>query len=126
MSFYGNLAATADRLITKFGAAATLRVRTAGAYDPATGQSAQTDTDYPIKAAVFDVRNEEIDGTLIKASDKRAYISTLPGVPVPSVGDLMIWQGVTYQFAPNGNSEPAVKDLAPAGVSVLYEAILRR
>lgn len=127
MSFYGNLAATADRLLRKFGAAATLAVRTSGAYDPATGESGVTVTNYAITAVVFDVRNDEIDGALIRANDQRAYISTLPAIPLPGVGDQVIWQGVTYQIAPTDNqSEPAVKNLAPGGTALLYEAILRR
>lgn len=119
MSFYDDMAATANELLTEFGAAATLQKVSEGTYNPATGGSTDTTTNYTCTAAVFDVDLKEINGTLIQANDKRAYVSVLTAVPLPEPSDFFIWQGVTYRIA-------ASKDLAPSGKSVLFELVIRR
>ena len=120
MSFYGGLAATADRLLKKFGAGAVLTIRTTGVYDPNVGEAPVTVQNINVTACVFDIAHKEIDGTNIKANDKRAYISTKTAIPLPSVNDRITWQGVVYQIT------PTVIDLAPSGESVLYEVIIRK
>ena len=112
---YAATAATATRLLQRFGAAATLKRTTAGAYNPATGTSTPTETGLSTTAAVFDYPQRYVDGTLIRQGDKQAFCS--PGV-VPKQGDVMAWQGVDYQVV-------MVKPVSPAGVPVLFEAQLR-
>lgn len=112
---YPTTAATAARLLERFGAAATLKRQSGTAYDPATGTSTQTYTSYATTAAVFDYDQKYIDGTLIKAGDKQAYCA--PAV-TPEQGDRFTWNGVDYSVI-------AVKPTSPAGVPVLYEAQLR-
>ena len=51
---YPATAATATRLLQRFGAAATIKRQSGTAYDPATGTSTQTYTSYATTAAVFD------------------------------------------------------------------------
>lgn len=116
MSFdYPATAATATRLLQRFGAACTLKRQTPGAYNPATGTATSTYTDYATTAAVFDYAQRYIDGTLIKQGDKQAYCA--PGVE-PVQGDRFTWNGATYTIV-------AVKPVSPAGVPVLFEAQLR-
>lgn len=121
MSFnYANTAATADRLIKRFGTGATLRrtLNDGAAYDPATATvTAPTVVDTPCSAVVIDYDQKMIDGTLIRVGDKRVYMSAV-GVGVPFAGDLFVWQSVTY-------SVMSVKLLAPSGVNVFYELQVR-
>lgn len=116
MSFdYAKTAATALRLLQRFGASATLKRTSAGAYDPDTGTSAQTETSLSTTACVFDYDAKYVDGTLILVGDKYAYLSS---EQVPKQGDVLTWQSVDYTVI-------AVKAVAPAGTAVLHEVQLR-
>jgi len=112
---YAKTAATALRLLERFGAAATLKRQTAGSYDPATGSDTVTETSLSTTACVFDYAQKYVDGTLILAGDKQAYLAS---APVPKQGDRLAWMSVDYTVI-------AVKAVAPAGAAVLYEAQLR-
>jgi hypothetical protein len=112
---YAASAATATRLLTKFGAAATLKRQTAGAYNPATGATTVTVTSLTTTAAVFDFDAKHIDGTLILVGDKRAYLAP---AYTPAQGDVLAWQGTDYQVV-------AVKAVSPAGTPVLFECQIR-
>lgn len=116
MSFdYAATAATATRLLQRFGAAATLRRLGASAYDPATGTDAPTYTDLATTAAVFAYDQKYIDGTLIRQGDQLAYLAP---TQTPAQGDRLTWQGADFEVV-------AVKPVSPAGVPVLFEAQIR-
>ena len=116
MSFdYAATAATAQRLLLRFGAVCTLRRVTAGAYDPATGSATTTVSELSTVAVVLDYPQRYVDGTLIKQGDKQAFLDRSYA---PAQGDELSWQGVTYQVV-------NYKAVSPAGVPVLYEAQLR-
>ena len=112
---YPNTAATATRLLQRFGAAATLKRQTTGTYDPTTGTSPVTTTSMATTAAVFAYPQGYIDGTLILQGDQQAYMA--PG-EAPKQGDKLAWQGKDYEVV-------SVKPVSPAGVPVLYEAQIR-
>lgn len=112
---YAVTAATATRLLQRFGAAATLKRQTAGAYNPATGAAAVTVTSLATTAAVFAYPQKYIDNTLILQGDQQAYLA--PGV-APQQGDRLAWQGKDYEIV-------VVKPVSPAGTAVLYEAQIR-
>jgi len=114
---YTRPAATALRLLTKFGAAATLKSQTPGAYNPATGTAAVTSFSQSCMAAVFDVEQKLIDGTNVVAGDKTAYVAAI-NVAAPVPGHVFTWQSKDYRVV-------TVKTLAPAGASVLYELLVR-
>lgn len=123
MSFnYSKTAATVTRLLQRFGASATLTSVTGGTYDPSTGGSTgETTTNTTVTAAVFDFSDKQdgaqfLPGTLILAGDKQVFMA-VGTAPVP--GNTLTWQSVIYQVV-------AVKTLAPAGVAVLYELLVRR
>lgn len=116
MSFYADMRATATRLLTQFGASATLTERMAGAYDPATGKSTITETETIVKAAVFDYPEKAIDGTSILRGDKRAFIQA--GGTKPKAGMLLTWNEVVHSIVD-------CKPLSPSGYDVLYEAQVR-
>ena len=116
MSFnYANTAATALRLLQRFGASATIKRTTAGTYDPSTGTSAETVTSLATTAAVFDYKQSYIDGTLILQGDRYAILSN---ENEPKQGDHFTWQGEDFDVV-------NVKPLAPSGVKVIYEVQIR-
>ena len=116
MSFdYTGTAATATRLLARFGAACTLKRQSAGSYDPSTGSDTVTATSLSTVACVFAYPQSYIDGTLILQGDQRAYMD--PGV-TPAQGDVLAWQGTDYTVV-------SVKPVSPAGTVVLFEAQLR-
>jgi len=113
---YPVTAATATRLLKRFGATAAL-VRAEGppVYDPETGQTAPADVSTPTTAAVFAYDQKFIDGTLVLQGDQQAFCA--PGVE-PKQGDRFQWQGKVYTVV-------AVKPLSPAGVPILFTAQIR-
>lgn len=116
MSFnYPKTAATATRLLQRFGAACMLKRTGPAAYDPATGASAPTETSLATTAAVFAYAQKYIDGTLILQGDQQALCDP---ATEPKQGDALTWQGRDYTVV-------AVKPVAPAGVPVLFEAQIR-
>lgn len=116
MGFYAEMAATATEMLREFGAAATLRSITQGAYDPATGTAAQIVVSQPATAAVFDYALKFINGSVIRQGDKQAYLA-VSGIR-PKIGDVLLWGDVEYAVV-------SFKPLAPALVEVLWELQLR-
>lgn len=116
MSFdYPKTAATATRLLKRFGAACTLKRTGPAEYDPATGTNAPTITSLATTAAVFAYAQKYIDGTLILQGDQQALMDP---ATEPKQGDVLVWQGTDYTVV-------AVKPVSPAGVPVLFEAQIR-
>ena len=115
MSFnYSNSAASALKLITKFGASGTLIKRAEGSYDPATGTSAITETSYTVKAVLLNYRANETNtqGSLIQAKDRKVIMQAT--TVTPDVSDTFTFGGVTYRVV-------EVKTLSPSGTNVLHE-----
>lgn len=118
MSFYSDLAAEAGALISEFGASASLKTITQGAYDNATSIAATTETTVAVNAVVFPGAGYRyLDGSQVQEGDQYGFVSAV-GVNPPKVGDTLTWNG-----APLGVIKVSV--LAPAGVNVLYEVGLR-
>jgi hypothetical protein len=112
---YAATAATATRLLQRFGASATIKRQTTGAYDPSTGTTPVTVTELATTAAVFAYDQKYIDGTLILQGDQRALLAPYQE---PRQGDKLTWQGKDFEII-------AVKPTSPAGMPVLFEAQLR-
>lgn len=118
MSFYGDLALTADDLLAEFGQSITIRTNTPGSYDTDTGTTALTTVDTVGNGCVFDYGTNAIDGTLIVLGDKQLLLSPV-GMSEPGIDDLAIVGGVTWRIT-------KVKSIAPAGVAVLFDCNLRK
>jgi hypothetical protein len=114
---YANTAATALRLLTKFGAEATLTHNSDGTYDPDTGGVTETTATDTVQACVFPIADKLIDGTLIQAGDRTAYVSAV-GVTNPRPNDILLWEGISLRVI-------NAKSLGPAGVYVLHELQVR-
>lgn len=119
MSFnYTTTAATAKALIARFGTSVGMSRTVPGAYDPETGgPAAGTTTTQTVQAVVVDFPQSYIDGTLIRAGDRKALVST-PGITAPLAGDTFTWKSQPLVVV-------SVKELGPAGTAVLYTLQVR-
>ena len=120
---YSTIAATALRLLTKFGQPVTLRVNGVAAYDPTTMTMVPTVTDYPRTGAPFDYRwmgSGEVlqNGTLAQAADKQLWLSV--GTVAPTVADHILLADSSIW------SVTDVKAINPSGVAVIYECRIRQ
>ncbi|MGI4847551.1 MAG: hypothetical protein ACRYGK_05365 [Janthinobacterium lividum] len=123
MSFdYAKSAVTADRLIKKFGQAVRIRRITVGAYDPALGEAPMTKLDHDGIGALLDFEQRDIDGSRIKVGDQRLLLSPKKAdgsaMPLPTTDDLVVIGTTEYSVQPS-------KQLAPAGVPVLFDLHIR-
>lgn len=112
---YATMAATASRLLKRFGAKASISRVVDGSYDPAKGETSGVTQVLPTVAAIIDYEDRLVDGTMILHGDLRALMD--PRVQ-PIQGDRITWQGRSYSVI-------AVKSVSPAGVPVLYDAQVR-
>jgi hypothetical protein len=113
MSIYQNMAATAKKLLTKFGQPVTITSYAAASYNPATGASSLTGTDTVTVGAIFSYKDTMVDGTMVKRGDK--YLLC----PIAAdVGDKVSLVIGTYSVID-------VKPINPAGTPVMYKFNLR-
>ena len=113
MSVYGRAAATAFRLLEKYGQDVTHRAYTAGTYNPATGIAAPSTTDTTRKGALlaFGANTTTVRGELVQVSDKRLLLDGSAGV---SPQDRIIVAGIEY-------TPVSIDDVSPAGVRVMLD-----
>lgn len=118
MTFAAEMAAEALALLDEFGQAATLTRTTSGAYDPATGAPATgTSATYTGRAYADQYAQRDIDGSLVRQGDQRAYIATDGMVP-PKTGHTLALGGTTYSVISAGHWNVA-------GTPVMYWAQIR-
>lgn len=120
---YSKTAATADRLLVRFGQAVTLTHTEPGAYSPG-GTIATTTTTQSGTGAVTEWDSRQIDGALIKVGDRRLLLSPLntsgAALTPPILGDTVTdAAGVVYTLV------APLKIMAPAGTVTLYDCNLR-
>lgn len=115
---YAGSAATALKLLTNFGANATLIKRAEGDYNPETGSNTITETSYSVKAVLLNYKFNETNtvGSLIQAKDRKVIMQAT--TVTPDVSDTFTISGVTYRII-------NVKTLNPAGTSVIHELHVR-
>ena len=113
---YGKSAATAERLLSKFGQRGAIRVQ---------GERSDWDdgpaavTDHPCTLAEMEYETSEIDGTLILANDSRYLVSAIGLTVAPSADAQIVVQGQAMEIV-------RAKPLAPAGVVVMWTVQARR
>lgn len=115
---YAKSAATALKLLTKFGASGTLTKRTEGSYDPATGSNTITETSYTVKSVLLNYKFSEMNDTdsLIQAKDRKIIMQAT--TVTPDTSDAFTFNGTAYRII-------NVKTLNPAGTSVIHELQVR-
>ena len=119
MSFdYTRAAATAERLMRKFGAQGAIRRETPGSgpsYDPGLPTSA----DHPAHIVLTDYSSREIDGQRILSTDRKDLVEPAIGVE-PTTSDLLVTaDGATLTIV-------NVDLLRPATTTILYTLQVRR
>jgi len=125
MTFYSKMQKTGDKLLVGKGQAVTLTHTVPGTYDPATGLvSGATTTVQNGTGAIIDWDTRQVDGELIKISDKLLLLSPLTTAGVvltaPVLGDTITdAAGVVYTLV------NPLKTVSPAGTAVLYKCNLR-
>lgn len=118
MTFYAEMTDVAVEMLTEFGQPVALESLSAEAYNPATGEMAQTMTRYEGMGVALDYSQRDIDGTVIKQGDRRIFIAPDLGA-TPKTGDtLTLAEGTVLQVVSS-------KPLAPAGTLVLHEVQCR-
>ena len=120
MSFdYAEIAQVAHEILAEFGAEGVLARKERGTvYDPGAGGYGETTVTQPCTAVVFPVDQKLVNGTTVLATDEQAYLSAV-GLTVPAPTQVLTWQGADYTLM-------SVKSLAPAGLPVLVELIVRK
>lgn len=115
---YARAAATAERLIAKFGATGAIRRETPGSgpsYDP----GEPTITDHPARLVISAFSNREIDGQRILSTDKKATVEPAIGIE-PKTTDLLVdADGSTFTIV-------HVDVLRPATTTLLWKLQVRR
>lgn len=117
MSFYSNMAATALRLLTKFGQTVVFTRPTGDTFDPSLGSySGGTTTTITGKGAAFDYKNSEIDGTIVQKGDVRVIFEA--STVAPAQNDNCALDSINYRVMD-------VKPLSPGGTDVIFTVQLR-
>jgi hypothetical protein len=110
---YAKSQATAERLLIKFGQAGSIvRDVPGGGSDWDPGEPVPTP--YACTVAVLKFDNKDIDGTLIKATDKKVYIAAKGLAIIPTTTDRISIGGVQHTVI-------RVMPLNPAGINVYFE-----
>ena len=112
MTFYGEMQAVADELITECGQAGT--VTRVGAVDPVEGGEPVA-TPYPATLVPMAYSAREIDGTNLLAGDMQIYISSVGLAITPRPGDYAEANGKTFRII---NSDPNLYDGATPVVHI--------
>jgi hypothetical protein len=121
---YANSAATATRLLTKFGRAMTHNSIAEGVYDPSTGTVTNVTTAQSGVGALLEYSTKEKGehqqaGTAIDASTRKLLLSVSGITVAPKPADTVVFNSVTYAVL-------QVATLAPGGTPVLYECMVRK
>jgi hypothetical protein len=114
---YPRAQASALRLIDKFGQAGSI-VRDVPGSGPEWDPGEPVPTSFPCTMAVLKFDNKDIDGTLIKATDKKVYIATKEISVVPTTTDKLMIGDYPHTIV-------RVIPLNPAGTSVYFEVQAR-
>lgn len=115
--FYDKMAATASRLVVKFGKSITIRRTTAGTFDPVTGtQTGDTTADLTTNGIEQKIDTKLIDGTRIQNGDRMFVFDK---TQVPTVEDQIIVNSVPWSIV-------MVTPVSPAGTDIVYFVQVRK
>ena len=90
----------------------SIRRVTSGTYNPATGTTTSTTTDYPADAIITEYKQNEIDGTKVLSTDRKALVRQ---AQVENAGTLL----TSDKFVVDGVSETIV-NVGQDAVGVLW------
>ena len=116
-TFYNSMAATASKLLTKFGAVGTIKRTTGGSINPVTGDVVAGSTvTYSPKIIVQRYANELVDGTRILSSDR---LIILDKTIQPLTSDKITIESEDWSIV-------SVTESKPAGIALVYFVQARR
>lgn len=118
MPNYTNLAATAQRLITKFGMNCTVVRETAATYNPVTNAQTRTEASSTVKGVRLEFGHSRVDGEAIKQGDLRCFLEAVDLTFVPQKDDHVTFGSVKYNIE-------RVMEISPGGTPVYYDLQLR-
>jgi hypothetical protein len=129
MGFYEQRAASALRLIKKYGMNMVLRRVTKGTYHPSAGSTdASTVVDCAAKGIVEEYKVQDIDGTIIKNGDKSVILAASGLAFRPDTNDFLLI-GATIVNGVTVGGEPwkifVNKTTAPGGIDIIHNIQLR-
>ena len=116
MSFYVNLAVTAERLLTKFGATLTFTRPTTVAFDPVLGAATGDATTFTGIGCKFGYRASEIDGVQVQRGDVRLICNAMATAPL--IDDSVSLDSVSYRVMD-------VEVVKPAATGIIYKLQVR-
>lgn len=111
----------ATDLLTENGQTIQIRRVTDGAAGSTPWKpGAPTTADESVFSAVFQIKDEKVDGTLVQRGDRLALISAadVTGAP-PNTSDLLVIGGVAHKII-------MVENVSPSGDDVLYKVQVRQ
>jgi hypothetical protein len=115
-NFYTTMAATASRLINKYGQVLYL-VRSGDSVDPVTGATtAGSGMNYKIRGILQTYPNNLVDGARIKTSDRLVIIG---GTTTPLIADKVRFESQDWNIE-------SIKTSNPAGTALIYFVQVRR
>lgn len=125
---YGRPAATANRLIGRFGQIGAIRRTVVTPPANPWEEGTETTVYHAVTLAVLPVDEKRIDGTLILTGDRQVLIALDGLAIVPAVGDVIMFNGAFSAGVYAGEEWTIQKldTLAPAGLTVMYDAVARR
>jgi len=118
-----------DELIEEFGQIGAIRRTVTIPGENSWDWPTTVDTDYPIKVAVLPIAEKDIDGTLIKSGDQQALISLVGLEITPETTYILLINGAFDDEEYQGGEAwmvSSLKTLAPAGITVLFDAVVSR
>ncbi len=117
---YAKSAATADRLLKKFGQAGAIRRASSSGGGNPWDPEGPTTVDHPCTLAVLPINlqdaGKDVGGTLIKASDKRILVSVKGLTITPTTTDYVVTADGVYTIVKNST-------LSPAGIPVIHDIV---
>ena len=121
MSFYSELADTANEMLEEFGQPVVVTSFEMGRQDIATGVVEQTSSQFTTTGVLLDYEYRNFgDSTVpyqaVSASDKRLLVKA---TNVINAGDLLFVDGITYKAH-------VVKGVNPAGTRVIYDIWMQK
>ena len=110
------LATDTGRLLADFGSNLTLSRVSATVYAPSTGlMTAGTTTNFTIRAVFINYEDKNVDGTVVRAGDRRLLVSAVGSQTPPQIGDVV-----------GGLKLIDVRTIAPRGVPIAWACQARK
>ncbi|MBS9781510.1 MAG: hypothetical protein KGV56_03360 [Gammaproteobacteria bacterium] len=118
MSFYRNMATVAHNLLSEFGQSVTITRKGDTEYNPYEGVTNSNDTVFN-GVAIFEPYEDNRDDSLIEAGDIKITLASKNLSEVPQISDTIHVDGIAWRVV-------NIKELNPAGTSLIYEIQARK